>query len=129
MVLPLTVVAVMVGANAAGRRSTPMITPAVAGGPLVRPQLFPPGRELPVMVVPVTTSWGAWAWTMMPPSYEPVTVLLVTDTLLTVAFGDAAATTMPPTSGPALVNTPGLPVMEFPVIVPPTTVPPVLWVA
>jgi hypothetical protein len=96
MVLLATVVFWMTGSVAPGMMSVPTMTPAVVGGPLVAPQLLPPYTLLFSMDTAVTTSLGAWAWTMIPPSYDPLTLLVSTWMLLTVAAADAVATTMPP---------------------------------
>ena len=119
----------MVGAMAGGSWSTPRMIPAVVGGPFVDPQLLAGPTVFPVMEVPVTTSLGAWACTMMPPSNDPLMLLPLTVVLLTVAPADAAATTIPPRSGPVDLKTPMCPVIVFPVMMPPVMLPPELWVA
>src|ERR1700722_17058643 len=118
----------MVGAMAGGSWSTPRMIPAVVGGPFVEPQLLAGPTVLPVMEVPVTTSLGACAWTMMPPSNDPLMLLPLTVVLLTVAPAEAAATTIPPRSGPVDLKTPMCPVIVLPVMTPPEILPPALWV-
>ena len=99
----------------------------MVGGPLVGPQLLAGPTVFPVMEV-VTTSLGAWACTMIPPSKESLMLLPSPGVFVTVAPADAAATTMPPRSGPVALKTPMWPVMVLPVIAT-RDLPPELWVA